>query len=116
MRINNLTTFVITTGQDINYSACIEALQKQTIDFHIDIIRGYAPLSLAFQQMIDRVKTDYFIEVDEDIILQPNAVEILYNMIVNNPEYVMVCCMLHDVHYNIPIRGVKIYNSTIFKK
>ena len=116
MKIPDLTVYLITTGQDINYSACVEALQKQTVDFKLDIIRGYSPLPVAFQQMQDRCLTTYFIEIDEDMILHSNGIEILYNTIKTQPSYAMVCYELQDVNYQIAIRGVKIYNTEIFKK
>lgn len=116
MKINDLTVFVITTGQDINYSDCINSINKQSCQFKIDIIRGYAPLSVAFQQMLNRCETKYFIQVDSDMVLHPDAIEILYNLIQTQNDYAMICCRLHDVHYNIDIRGIKIYNSEIFKK
>lgn len=54
--LNDVTVFVITRGEGIHpcYIKCLDALSKQTVNFHLDIIKGYSPLSLAFQQMIDR--------------------------------------------------------------
>ena len=37
-------------------------------------------MSKALQEMINRCKTKYYVEVDEDMILQPNAIELLYNV------------------------------------
>lgn len=115
MKINDLTVFLITTGKNPNYSDCLSSLQNQSIEFNFDIIREYSPLSVAFQQMIERCKTKYYIEVDEDMVLNTNAIENLYSLIVNS-NYAMICCQLYDVHYEIPIRGIKIYNHDIFKK
>ena len=116
MKINDLTVFLITTGQNINYSDCVKSLQNQSVQFHLDIIREFSPLSIAFQQMLDRCKTKYFIQIDEDMVLNLDAIEILYNLISKQNEFSMICCHLHDKHYNIDIRGIKIYDYEVFKQ
>jgi len=116
MKINDLTVFIITTGKNINYPDCIKALQKQSFSFKVDIIREYSPLSVAFQEMLNRCTTKYFIQVDEDMVLQPNAIETLYNSIKNQSQYSMICYSLNDVHYGIDILGIKIYDHDIFKQ
>lgn len=113
--LNNVTVFVITTGTNINYLDCINSLKNQTVDFKVDIIKNYSPLSVAFQQMLGRCTTEFFIQVDEDMILYENAIENLYNFIQQNSNNVMVSCKLLDIHYQIPITGIKIYKTNIFK-
>jgi glycosyltransferase involved in cell wall biosynthesis len=116
MKINDLTVFIITTGQNINYLDCIRSLQNQSCSFKVNIIREYSPLSVAFQEMLNRCTTPYFVQVDEDMVLNSDAIEILYKAITTQPKYAMVCCYLHDVHYNINLMGIKIYNHKIFKQ
>lgn len=113
---NEVTVFLITIGNS-NYTDCLEHLQKQTVHFRLDIIREITPLSKAFQEMINRCKTPYYIEVDEDMILNQDAIEYLYKTIKNEQDQktAMICCDLKDVHYDIPINGIKIYKHEIFK-
>jgi glycosyltransferase involved in cell wall biosynthesis len=111
-----LTVFVITVSNDINYEDCLLALQNQTVKFKLEIIKDYAPLSKAFQEMLNRCQTPYYVEVDSDMILNPNAIEKLYNKILTvNIKTPIICFKLEDVHLNFAIYGVKIYNYNIFK-
>jgi hypothetical protein len=114
--IENLTIFVLTTGEDPNYEDCMAALRKQTVEFKIDVIRNYAPMSKALQEMLNRCTTDYFIQVDEDMILEPNAVARMYNEINKRPATAMLCYYLQDVYLDVPVHGVKIYTHCIFKQ
>ena len=113
----DITAFVISYGKNPNFTDCVNALKKQTISCKIEIIKDYAPSSVAFQEMINRCKSKYYIQVDEDMVLYPDAVEIMYNAIVNSDQNIaMIAHMLHDEHLNYDIVGVKIYNHDITKK
>lgn len=111
-----LTVFIITVSDDVNYNECIKALQNQTVKFKLEIIKDYAPLSKAFQEMLNRCTTKYYIEVDSDMILNPDAVEKLYHKIIREANKCPIWCYkLLDVHLNFQIYGVKIYNFEVFK-
>lgn len=113
---DKLTVFVISAGFNPNYADCIKALEKQSATFQIDIIKDYSPMHVAFQEMLKRCKTDYYVEIDEDMILKPRAIEMMYNTISTVDEKcVMVGYKLHDHHINFNIYGVKIYKHNIFK-
>ncbi len=113
-----LTVFLITCGDNPNLNDCYSALLDQTCLFKIDTIKNYTPMSVAFQQMLERINTPYYIEVDEDMILEKNTIEKMYTDMINekNPAIAMKCYFLHDVHLDKDIMGVKIYKSEIFKK
>lgn len=114
---NTITAFVISSGVNPNYKSCLEALKNQTVIVNIDIIKDYNPMSTAFQQMLVRCKTPYYIEVDEDMVLKPNAIEKMYQSFVEepNPKIAMIGFQLHDTHIDFIIYGVKIYRYDIFK-
>ncbi|MCA9468683.1 MAG: hypothetical protein KC643_25025, partial [Nitrospira sp.] len=58
------TVFIITVG-DMTFPACQEAIRLQdTRAFILDIIQNVHPMSAAFQEMITRCQTEYFIQVD----------------------------------------------------
>lgn len=116
---DKLTVFVITCDGSVNYNTCISAINNQTCKFKLDIIKNYSPLSIAFQQMLDRCKTEYFIQIDDDMILNQNSVEKMYKFFEGNqsPTNIsMDCYLLKDVHLQKNIYGVKIYKHWLFKK
>lgn len=112
-----LTVFVIDAGINPNINACLNALKIQKIKFKLDIIKDYSPMSAAFQEMLNRATTPYFIQVDNDMIIHHNAIEIMFQGIVqSDTKNCMDCYMLKDVHLQKNIYGIKIYKSEIFKK
>ena len=115
--MDEVTVFVVSFGDNPNFQSCIRAINDQSMKTKVEIIKNFAPLSRAFQEMLNRANTPYFVECDEDMVLKPNAIETLYNYIKSSdPKTSMVCCSLHDVHYDYDIVGIKIYKTDIFKK
>ena len=112
-----VTAFIISSGWNPNYPACLEALKNQTVKVTIDIIKDYSPMSVAFQQMLVRCKTPYYIEVDEDMVLNPDAIEIMYKTVAaeQDKKVAMIGFQLLDVHIDFVIYGVKIYKYDAFK-
>ena len=112
-----LTAFIISSGNNPNFNDCIAALENQTVKINIDVIKDYHPMSLAFQQMLIRCKTKYYVEVDEDMILEQNGIETMYNNIsISESAIAMIAYQLLDVHLNFLIFGIKIYKNEIFQK
>ena len=116
--MNDLTVFVIATDKNPNLPLTLESLKNQSkLDFDFDIIKNYSPCYKAFQQMIERCKTQYYIEVDEDMILKPNAIEKLYKKIISlDDKHPFACFSLLDKHLNFKIYGIKAYKHDVFKK
>ena len=110
------TVFVLTVG-DPAFEVCLEALHKQEgPPFKLDIIRKVCPFSAAAQAMIDRCRTSYFIQVDEDMVLAPDAVASMENVMAAAPDDVgMICFHLFDEDRGLPIQGVKIYRTALMK-
>lgn len=116
---DKLTVFVISSGNNPNYDACLQALNHQTCKFKLDIIKDYKPMSRAFQEMLDRCQTELFIQIDEDMIMQENSIERMYNQTEGErtpPNISMNCYLLRDVHLDFNIYGVKIYKTALFKQ
>ena len=107
------TVFILTIG-DITFPECLRAIQQQTAEqFVLDIIQNIHPMSAAFQEMIRRCETEYFIQVDEDMILEPTAVRDMELIMKRAPDNVgMICFHLFDVERDAKIQGIKIYRST----
>jgi len=102
---------------DVTLPACQKAIQLQdTQAFVLDIIRDVHPMSAAFQEMIARCQTEYFIQVDEDMILYTTAVRSMENLMNQvSKDIGMVCCHLYDKDREATIQGVKIYRTSVMK-
>lgn len=116
--LNDLTVFVITIGDRDNFEPCIAHLKKQVVSFHAETIDHIAPMSAAFQQMIDRCKTPYYVQVDEDMMLFPNAIATLHKLITHDSSngLAMVSAPLWDCNLKMPLQGVKIYRHNVFRR
>lgn len=115
---NELTVFLITTEGEPNFNECYHALKNQKdINFNLEIIKDYYPMSKAFQEMHNRCKTKYYVEVDSDMVLYDYAVKTMYDAIKNNDEkHPFICYRLKDVHLDFPLYGVKVYRYANFVK
>ena len=112
-----LTVFVLSCENNPNYNNCLEALEKQTVGFRRENIKDITPMSEAFSKMILRCTTPYYIQCDEDMILNPDTIEKMYKEIIKTPNDVFCLCFkLHDRHLNKSIDGVKIYKHQIVKQ
>jgi len=115
--LSDLTVFVISSGNNPCYNDCLSSLDNQTVSFKIEIIKNIYPMSKAFQIMIDDCKTDYYVEIDEDMIINYNGIETLYTSIKNSNSMVaMIAYKLIDMHLDFEIYGVKIYKHAVLKK
>ena len=105
-----VTCFMMTIGDEPHLKLAKAALAKQTMAFKIEMVDHVAPASKALQAMIDRCKTPFFIQVDEDMVLKPNTVERMLKIIQAEPDSTaMICGALHDGSADRNIYGVKMY-------
>lgn len=110
---NEITVFLLTCGEETTGQAW-QALDNQTVKFKLKLIEDVSPISAAFQQQLDRCKTPYYIQVDSDMILDTNAIEVLYMNIKRLPSNLfMYCRPLRDTFLNLAIVGVKIFKHDI---
>ena len=115
-----VTVFLISAGYNPNYDDVKCALGKQDSQFILEEIKDQFPMSFAFQQMLDRCKTKYQIQCDSDMLLDNNAVTLLYNGIIArqrcNPKTSMYAAFIYDPHLEMNICGIKIYDVEMFRK
>ncbi|MBX3304464.1 MAG: glycosyltransferase [Nitrospira sp.] len=111
------TTVFVLTVDDPVFPACKAALEAQRgTEFRLDIIRNVSPFSAAAQKMITDCTTEFFIQVDEDMVLQPDAVASMEAVMQKAPDDVgMICFHLYDEDRGINIQGVKIYRTALLK-
>lgn len=111
-----VTVYVTTVGAR-SFGACIEHLHEQDCTFNVEVIDHVAPMTAAFQRMLDGCRTPYYVQVDEDMILFPHAVRTLYERIeAAGPEFVMYAADLFDPHLNRCIIGVKIFRHEVVRR
>ncbi len=108
-----VTAFVTTVGAS-TFDLCCQRLAEQDCTFAVEIIDHVAPMSAAFQQMLDRCRTPYYVQVDEDMVLFPHAVGTLHDRIAALSDDVpMYAADLYDTHLRRTILGVKIFRHAI---
>ena len=112
-----LTVFVLTVGDERNFSSCMACLDRQTAGFRLEVIDGVAPMAAAMAEMISRCRTPFYIQVDEDMHLFPHAVKSLYDAITGAPpEVALVSWPLWDCDIERAIYGVKVYRHEILRE
>lgn len=111
------TTVFVLTVDDPAFPACLEALQRQKgVPFKLEVIRHVSPFSAAAQKMITDCVTEFFIQVDEDMILNRDAVVTMEAAMRQAPDNVgMICFHLFDEDRQMTIQGVKIYRTVLMK-
>ena len=108
-----VTVFVTTVGAP-SYAACRDHLAAQDCDFPVEVIAHVAPMSAAFQRMLDTCRTPFYVQVDEDMLLYPHAVRTLCEQaLAAPPEVAVVVGWLLDAHLDRPVQGVKIFRHAI---
>ena len=111
------TTVYVLTVDDPAYPACKAAVDaQQGGPFRVEIIRNVTPFSAAAQKMIADCRSEYFIQVDEDMMLNPDAVTTMETAMRRAPADVgMICFHLFDEDRACPIQGIKIYRTAAMK-
>ncbi|MBH0201253.1 MAG: glycosyltransferase [Nitrospira sp.] len=111
------TTVFVLTVDDPVCAACLESLHKQEgTSFKLEVIRNVCPFSAAAQRMITGCATEFFIQVDEDMMLHLDAVASMEATIRQAPDDVgMICFHLFDDDRGLPIQGVKIYRTALMQ-
>jgi hypothetical protein len=111
-----LTVFVSTVGY-ATFNECLKHLHEQDCGFKLEVIDHVAPMSAAFQRMMEQCSTPYFVQVDEDMLLFPHAIRTLYeHFTLEEPNVAQIVYALYDVHLEEVIYGIKIYRHSIVRK
>jgi hypothetical protein len=111
-----VTVFVTTVGYP-TFERCMECLQAQDCDFRLKVIENVAPMSAAFQRMLDECETPFYVQVDEDMLLYPQAVRTLYERMSRLDDAVaMYAACLYDEHIERAILGIQITRTEIARR
>ena len=113
---DELTVFLVTTSRTTAPDVRA-ALGRQDVRFRFAEIRDVAPMDRAFQAMLDRAETSYFVQVDDDMVLRPGAIRALYEDLRSQPpEVYQLALPLLDVDLDKVIIGVKSYRTELARR
>jgi hypothetical protein len=119
-----ITIFLITIQSDqLKYSLdCINKLDKN-YSVIINVIMNVSPTNKAYNQMRERCKTPYFIQLDEDMELREDTIKICIDQInkfkMNNNFFLHTFKLIdNDLGIGNPpiIDSLKLYNNEIMQK
>ena len=107
---DSTSVFVLTVG-DPALEHCVKALSQQPLDrFPLQVIENITPFNAAFQRAVDQCETEFFVQVDEDMILFHGSIDIMQRAMRQMPlDIGMICFHLYDDDLGHPIQGVKIF-------
>jgi len=111
-----VSAFVTTIGST-TLPACLQRLREQTVECPVYLVENVAPFSAALQRMVDSCTTELVVQVDEDMLLEPFAIERLVGLIDKAPDNtVMSIAPLWDADLEMIIYGVKIYRHALVRQ
>jgi hypothetical protein len=117
----HLTIFIVTIqGYQLKYT--LDAINKlpTNIPFIVNVIMNISPTSKAYNEMRVRCTTDYFVQLDEDMVLFQNAIEMLSPLFSKRSKNIFLYSYyLIDEYLGIGpnklLEGLKLYNNHIMK-
>lgn len=111
--MSQIEVFVLTCGVRPSFDRALQSVINQQPPVKYTVIKDVAPMSAAFNRMLELSTTPYFVQCDDDMILAENAVSLLHGDIAApyRPKTAIAARWLWDVHCNRPIVGVKAYNK-----
>ena len=116
---NNVDIFVSTIGESC-FSKCLDSLQENKKDYpnmDIYVVKDKEPMCEAFNYMIESARSDLWVQVDSDFVLNSTAIRKLVFAINNQPSNVLCLCMeLYDTGRKRNVQGIKIYRTKLISQ
>lgn len=107
----NLTAFITTIGAS-TFPRCLQHLEAQLELCRIEVIANVSPMAAAQRQMAERCETDFFLQVDEDMLLYPDATKRMLALIADEPATIAAgFAPLYDHELAMPIYGLKVWRT-----
>lgn len=110
-----ITAVILTVGAGTFFEKCLESIKRQNLaPARMEIVRDEKPFSKASQVALDLVKTQFYVPVDDDMILSPSCFQRLYHTICSKPKCAEALARLKDpIMGNIV--GVRMYRTEIVR-
>ncbi|MFM9009938.1 MAG: hypothetical protein ACKON8_03450, partial [Planctomycetota bacterium] len=108
---------LVSTVGAATFPRCMAHLAGQDCRFRLEVILNVAPMSAAFQAMLDRCQTPFYVQVDEDMLLRPHAIRTLHERIkATPPEVPLVVAWLWDADLGMRRQGVKAFRHALVSR
>ncbi|HOD72828.1 MAG TPA: hypothetical protein PKO27_17550 [Deltaproteobacteria bacterium] len=106
-----ISAAILTVDPSSYLEQCLESIRKQTLaPSRVEVIRNVTPFSKASQEALDRIETEYYVQVDEDMVLKPTCFERLYFLMMDDPACAQSVADLEDPVFG-RITGIKMYRT-----
>ncbi len=106
-----ITAVVLNVDPNHLLEPCVESVRKQSLQpASIEIINNVSPVSLARETGLSRVKTDYYVNVDGDMVLNPSCFERLFHVMSKFPNCAEAEASLEDPILGV-MKGIKMYRT-----
>lgn len=108
---SRITATILTVDPSRSFPACLESVRSQNLPpCTVEVIRNVSPFSKASQQALDRVTTEYYVQVDDDMVLHPTCFERLFFLMETENNCAQSMAQLSDPVFGT-ITGVKMYRT-----
>jgi hypothetical protein len=113
---SDITAVVLTVDPSHFLEGCLASIDKQWLAASkIELVKNISPFSKASQEALNRVKTPFYLSIDEDMMLYPTCFAKLYKIMMDNPMCAEALAQLYD-----PIRGeitgIRMYRTEVVRK
>lgn len=111
-------TFVLLTCGELSERKCLQAIQHFRDEIEFIVIRNVYPQIKALNLMIESVQTEYFIPLDADMVLYPDAWDRIGNAFRkhrHNPGWHSILFPLWDTLTEKKILALKLMRTSIMK-
>lgn len=108
-----VTAAILTVGAS-TFEQCRQALEGRPCI--VEVIASVSPFAAAMNEAVRRCATELLVQVDEDMILYPDAIERLVALMdAQPPDVCMAAAPLYDEDLEMPIYGIKIYRTELIR-
>lgn len=111
---SDIEAFLITTGERTELEAYNSIVQQSVPVKKITVLRDIRGIHNSLNAMQEKIKSEYFIKVDADMILHRNCVRLLYRILKKNPGLYAVQGYLKDPLLG-KIWGIHMFRSSYVK-
>jgi GT2 family glycosyltransferase len=112
----SITAVILTVDPSHLFERCMESVRRQTLQpSRIEVVRNVMPVAAALDEGLRRVQTEYFVLVDDDMVLNEDCFARLRALITENPKRADVVCMLMDPLVG-KTGGIHIYRTRVLRE